>query len=62
VPELVQFQQVEAGEAVWADDLLQLAKRPSDILGANQKVAASAFSISSSADALLRLYSEGTLS
>jgi glycosyltransferase involved in cell wall biosynthesis len=62
VPELVQFQRVEAGEAVWADDLLQLAKRPSDILGANQKVAASAFSIASSADALLRLYSEGTLS
>ena len=62
VPELVQFQKVEAGEAAWADDLLPLAKRPSNILGANQKVADSAFSIASSAGALLRLYSEGNLS
>jgi glycosyltransferase EpsF len=62
VPELVQFQRVDAGEAAWADDLLRLAKRPSDIQGANQKVAASAFSIARSADALLGLYSEGTLS
>ena len=62
VPELVRFQKVEAGEAAWADDLLRLAGKPRDILGANQKVAASAFSIDSSACALLRLYSEGTLS
>jgi glycosyltransferase involved in cell wall biosynthesis len=62
VPELVRFKEVEAGEAVWAADLLQLAAQPRDILGANQKVAASAFSIDSSARALLRLYSEGTLS
>jgi glycosyltransferase involved in cell wall biosynthesis len=62
VPELVRFRRVEAGEAAWADDLLQLAKRRSDILGANQKVAASAFSITRSADALLRLYSAGSLS
>jgi len=62
VPELVRFQKVEAGEAAWAADLVQLAAQPRDILGANQKVAASAFSIDSSASALLRLYSEGTLS
>jgi glycosyltransferase EpsF len=62
VPELVRFQKVEAGEAAWAADLLQLATRPQNIRGANQRVAASAFSIGSSAQALLRLYSEGTLS
>lgn len=62
VPELVHFQKVEAGEAAWAADLLQLAARPQNILAANQRVAASAFSIDSSARALLRLYSEGALS
>jgi len=62
VPELVRFQKVEAGEAAWAADLLQLAARRPNIPGANQRVAASAFSIDSSARALLRLYSEGTLS
>lgn len=62
VPELVRFQKVEAGEAAWAADLLQLAARPQNIRGANQRVAASAFSIGSSSRALLRLYSEGTLS
>ena len=62
VPELVRFQKVEAGEAAWADDLLQLAAQPRNIRGANQRVAASAFSIDSSSRALLRLYGEGTLS
>jgi glycosyltransferase involved in cell wall biosynthesis len=62
VPELVHFQKVEAGEAAWAADLLQLAARPQNILAANQRVAASAFSIDGSARALLRLYSEGALS
>jgi glycosyltransferase involved in cell wall biosynthesis len=62
MPELVRFQKVEAGEAAWAADLLQLAARPKNILGANRRVAASAFSIHSSAAALFRLYSEGTLS
>jgi glycosyltransferase involved in cell wall biosynthesis len=62
VPELVRFQKVEAGEAAWAADLLQLAAQPHNIRDANQRVAASAFSIDSSARALLRLYSEGTLS
>lgn len=62
VPELVRFQKVEAGEAAWAAVLLQLAARPRNILEANQRVAASAFSIERSASALLRLYSEGSLS
>jgi glycosyltransferase involved in cell wall biosynthesis len=61
VPELVRFQKVEAGEAAWAADLLQLAAQPRDILGANQRVAASAFSIDRSARALLKLYSQGNL-
>jgi glycosyltransferase involved in cell wall biosynthesis len=61
VPELVRFQKVEAGEAAWAADLIQLAAQPRDMLSANQKVAASTFSIDSSSCALLRLYSEGTL-
>jgi glycosyltransferase involved in cell wall biosynthesis len=62
VPELVRFQNVEAGEAVWAHDLLQLAAQSKNYVSANQRVAASAFSIDNSARALLRLYSEGTLS
>ena len=36
VPELVRFKEVEEGEAAWADELLQLAGQPRDILGANQ--------------------------
>ena len=61
VPELVRFKKVEAGEAAWADDLLQLAAQPRNIPDANQRVAASAFSIEKSSRALLQLYSEGTL-
>src|SRR3984957_5666436 len=59
VPELVRFKEVEEGEAAWADELLQLAGQPRDILGANQRVAASAFAIESSAQALVRLYRSG---
>jgi glycosyltransferase involved in cell wall biosynthesis len=62
VPELVRFKDVEEGEAAWADELLQLAGRPREILGANQRVAASAFAIESCSTALLRLYGEGALS
>ncbi len=62
VPELVRFLKVEAGEAAWADDLLQFASRPNNIPKSNRRVAASAFSIDRSARALLQLYSEGTLS
>src|SRR5579864_4048410 len=35
VPELVQFKEVEEGEAAWADELLQLAGQPRDIPSAN---------------------------
>src|ERR1700722_17909519 len=62
VPELVRFKEVEEGEAAWADELLQLAGQPRDILGANQRVAASAFAIESSAQALVRLYRSGVRS
>ena len=56
VPELVRFKKVEEGEAAWADDLLQLAVQPRDIPCANQRVAASEFSIENSSSALARLY------
>jgi glycosyltransferase involved in cell wall biosynthesis len=61
VPELVRFQMVEAGEGAWATDLLQLAAQRQNSSEANQRVAASAFSIDRSARALLQLYSQGTL-
>ena len=61
VPELVRFKKVEAGEAAWAADLLQLAGQRQNSSEANQRVAASAFSIDRSARALLHLYSQGTL-
>jgi glycosyltransferase involved in cell wall biosynthesis len=61
VPELVRFQKVEAGVAAWSVDLLQLAEQRTNILAANKKIESSAFSIESSARALLRLYDEGTL-
>jgi len=59
VPELVRFQEVEAGEAKWAADLLELAAQPRNIPGANQRVAASPFAIENSAAALFKLYSNG---
>jgi glycosyltransferase EpsF len=62
VPELVRFQKIEAGEAIWACALLQIAKQQQDNIDANQRVAGSGFSIENSARALSRLYSEGALS
>jgi glycosyltransferase involved in cell wall biosynthesis len=61
VPDLVRFQKVEAGEAAWAVELLELAARSRNVSEANEKVAASAFSIDRSARALAQLYSKGTL-
>jgi glycosyltransferase involved in cell wall biosynthesis len=61
VPELVHFQRVEAGEAAWAADLLELAAQRQNRSEANKRVAQSAFSIDRSARALLQLYSQGTL-
>jgi glycosyltransferase EpsF len=59
VPELVRFLKVEAGEAAWAGDLLQMAAQGRSVAEANQKVSASAFSIDRSACALVQLYSGG---
>jgi hypothetical protein len=50
---------VKAGEAVWSNDLLQLAGQRRDPSEANRKVAASEFAINRSACALLHLYSGG---
>jgi glycosyltransferase involved in cell wall biosynthesis len=61
VPELVHFEKVAAGEEVWASKLLHLAKDPHTNLEANRRVAGSAFSIESSALALMQLYTTGTL-
>jgi glycosyltransferase involved in cell wall biosynthesis len=61
VPELVRFQKVEAGEAVWASELLQLVAQRPDISEANRRVTVSPFSISRSACALLQLYNQATL-
>jgi len=61
VPELVRFQKVEAGEAAWAADLLQLAVQHRNIPAANERVATSFFAIENSARALFQLYSKGSL-
>lgn len=58
VPELMRFRKVEAGEGQWADDLLYQAKQHRNVVGANQRVAASAFAIENSARALVTLYSD----
>lgn len=57
VPELVRFRDVKDGPAAWADDLLEMATQPPDIADANQRVAASPFSIENSSLALARIYS-----
>jgi glycosyltransferase EpsF len=60
VPELVHFLRVEEGEKQWASEVLRLSTgRP--VEDANQRVAASAFSLDQSAAALLDLYSNGRL-
>lgn len=61
VPELVRFQDVEAGSQRWASDVLDLIDRKRDVLAANRKVSASPFAIEHSAQALLKLYGEGVL-
>jgi glycosyltransferase involved in cell wall biosynthesis len=62
VPDLIHFQKIEAGEAIWASELLRIARLEQHHVDANQRVAQSAFSIENSARALSRLYSEGVLS
>jgi glycosyltransferase involved in cell wall biosynthesis len=62
IPELVQFERLDAGPAQWADRLLALLGAPKvDPLAANARVAASAFSIGQSARNLAALYRSGTL-
>jgi glycosyltransferase EpsF len=60
VPELVRFLKVEDGEKQWATAVLRLSAERGGVPDANQKVAASAFSIYRSAGALLQLYGQGT--
>jgi glycosyltransferase involved in cell wall biosynthesis len=61
IPELVNFEDVNAGEIVWASQLLNLASQPRDHIHANQSVAKSPFSIEASAQVLAQLYQEGIL-
>ena len=56
VPELVNFEEISAGEAVWAKELLELLSRPRNTSSANQRVSTSVFAIENSARALLTLY------
>ena len=61
VPELVRFRSVDAGQAVWTEDLLNLMATPPHVADANRRVAASPFAIAHSARALDELYRAGTL-
>ncbi len=62
VPPLVRFLNLDDGVAVWADQLLAAIDAPRlDPIDANRQVAASAFSIQHSAEALERLYRDGVL-
>jgi glycosyltransferase involved in cell wall biosynthesis len=56
VPGLVRFLGLEAAVRQWALETLELADRPRDARAANQQVAASAFSIEHSAQAMVELY------
>ena len=56
VPELVRFKDVDAGEAAWAQDLLQMVGQSRNIRCANQQVANSHFAIENSAEALIDVY------
>ena len=59
VSDLMQFKNIESGEAAWAGDLLRLVGQSRDVEGSNRQVSRSAFSIESSAQALLRVYGPG---
>jgi glycosyltransferase involved in cell wall biosynthesis len=61
VPNLIRFEDLKAGDLVWADRLLELAVQPRDVVTANRHVAASSFAIEKSAQALLMLYTRGLL-
>jgi len=61
IPELVRFLKIEDGSEHWATQVLTFAAERGRVLDANKRVAASAFSIDQSANALLALYSDGIL-
>lgn len=61
IPELVRFPGIEDGARQWATEILQFAAERGRVSDANQRVAASAFSIDQSASLLLQLYGHGTL-
>jgi glycosyltransferase involved in cell wall biosynthesis len=61
IPELVKFLAIELGEERWATEVLRIIADVKRVPDANERVAASAFSIRHSADALLQLYTHGTL-
>ena len=61
VPELVRFRSLDAGQADWTENLLQLTASPPRVADANRRVAASPFAIKHSARALEELYCARTL-
>jgi hypothetical protein len=61
IPQLVRFESLEADPEVWTRALEELAARPRDVTAANRRVGASPFSITRSAEAMLRLYRDGVL-
>ncbi len=60
VPDLVRFEDLEAGATIWAKMLLDLAGLSRDVAQSNRRVAESAFSIKNSTRQLLTLYKEKT--
>ena len=61
VPELVRFKEVADGAAAWSEELRRIASGNSTVSDANQRVAASSFSLTHSVAALLRLYGQGSV-
>jgi len=62
IPQLVRFANLDDGVAAWAEQLLAVIDAPRlDPADANRQVAASAFAIQHSAQALERLYRDGAL-
>jgi glycosyltransferase EpsF len=56
VPEIVRFQEIEAGIAEWIAGLRHLMALPRNVVEANKRVSASAFAIENSANAMVALY------
>ncbi len=60
-PNLVRFGNVDMGAEAWASDLLRLAEQPRNVGQANRRLKQSPFAIENSAQALIRLYRDGSL-